>query len=183
MTLNQIIAAIRRAGENHKMIRSIAFGPEYDIVADGGKENYPLLYCIPDTTTMLFDMSTDDKEKTYSFVMSVMDRQFEDSSNQMEVLSDTLQILEDIIASLQYIYRDSRVNFAVNDDAIPFFDAQGDIVAGHTIRMEVGVPVNRDFCSVPSNDYAFPNIDAEIQIIDGGFYNSTYSLTIDGGVS
>jgi hypothetical protein len=183
MTLNQIIAAIRRAGENHKMIRSVAFGPEYDLVADGGKENYPLLFVIPDTTTMLFDMSTADKEKTYSFVMSVMDRQFEDSTNQMEVLSDTLQILEDIISSLQYIYRDSRVNFAVNDDALPFYDAHGDVVAGYTIRMEVGVPANRDFCSVPSNDYAFPNIDQDILIIDGGYYNSTYSLTIDGGVS
>jgi len=42
--------------------------------------------------------------------------------------------------------------------------------------------VLRDFCSVPSNDYAFPNIDQDILIIDGGYYNSTYSLTIDGGV-
>jgi hypothetical protein len=183
MTLNQIIAAIRRAGENHRMIRSVAFGPEYDIVADGGMDNYPMLYCIPDTTTMLFDQAANDKEKTFSFVISVMDRQFEDSSNQMEVLSDSLQILEDIIASLQYVYRDSRVNFQVNDDALPFYNAHGDLVAGYTIRLEVGVPVLRDFCSVPSNDYAFPNIDQDILIIDGGYYNSTYSLTIDGGVS
>ena len=75
------------------------------------------------------------------------------------------------------------MNFAVNDDALPFYDAHGDNVAGYTVRLEVGVPMNRDFCSVPSNDYAFPNIDAEIQIIDGGYYNSTYSLTINGGIA
>ena len=183
MTLNQIIAAIRRAAENHKMVRYVAFGPEYDLVADGSKDNYPLVWCIPDTTTMMYDSSANDKEKTYSFVMSVMDRQFEDSTNQMEVLSDTMQIMDDLIATLQYVYRNSRVNFQVNDDAIPFMDAHGDIVAGYTVRLEVGVPVNRDFCQVPSNDYAFPNIDQDVLIIDGGYYNSTYSLTIDGGVS
>lgn len=183
MTLNQIIAAIRRAGENHRMIRSVAVGPEYDIVADGGKENYPLLYVIPDTITMLSDMSVETKEKTYSFAIAVMDRQFEDSTNQLEVLSDCQQILEDVISSLQYIYRDSRVNFGVNDDMLPFYDAHGDLVAGYTVRLEATVPYNRDFCSVPSNDYAFPKIDQDIQIIDGGYYNSTYSLTIDGGVS
>lgn len=183
MTLNQIIAAIRRAGENHKMVRSVVVGPEYDLVADGSLNNYPLLWVIPDTVTMLSDMSVDTKEKTFNFAIAVMDRQFEDSTNQLEVLSDTQQILDDIIASLQYIYRDSRVNFAVNDDALPFYDAHGDNVAGYTIRLEVGVPMNRDFCSVPSNDYAFPNIDAEIQIIDGGYYNSTYSLTINGGIA
>jgi hypothetical protein len=182
MTLNQIIAAIRRAGENHKMLRSVAFGPEYDLVADGGKDNYPLMWVIPDTITMLSDMSDAEKEKKYTFAVAVMDRQFEDSTNQLEVLSDTQQILEDIISSLQYIYRNSRVNFGVNDDALPFYDAHGDNVAGYTIRLEVNVPYNRDFCSVPSNDYAFPNIDQDIQIIDGGYYNSTYSLTIDGGI-
>jgi hypothetical protein len=183
MTLNQIIAAIRRAGENHKLIRSIAVGPEYDLVADGGKDNYPLMLVIPDTVAMYTGDNTEEREQIYRFAVAVMDRQWEDSTNQIDVLSDTHQILTDVLSSLQYIYRNSKARFTVNDDATPFYDAHGDLVAGYTIRFEVIVPMEMDFCAVPSNDYNFPNIDADIQIIDGGYYNSTYSLTIDGGVS
>jgi hypothetical protein len=110
-----------------------------------------------------------------------MDRQWEDSTNQIDVLSDTHQILTDVLSSLQYIYRNSKARFTVNDDATPFYDAHGDNVAGYTIRFEVLVPMEMDFCAVPSNDYNFPNIDAEIQRIHGGFANTTYSLTINGG--
>jgi len=183
MTLNQIIAAIRRAGENHKMVRTVAVGPEYDLVADGGKDNYPLVLVFPDVVTMLTDGSTASTEKVYKFAIAVMDRQFENSINQVEVLSDTQQILEDIISTLKYVYRESDANFGVNDDALPFFDSRGDNVAGWAINLEVAVPYRSDFCAVPSNDYWFPNIDLDIQIIDGGFANSTYQYTIDGGIS
>jgi hypothetical protein len=184
MTLNQIIAAIRRAGENHRMVRTVAVGPEYDLVADGGQDNYPLVMVFPDVVTMLTpDGPNDNAEKIFKFALAVMDRQFENSSNQVEVMSDTHQILEDLISTLRYVYRDSRAAFNLNDDALPFYDSRGDNVAGWAINLEVRVPYKQDFCAVPSNDYWFPNIDLDIKRIHGGFANSTYAFTIDGGIA
>jgi len=184
MTLNQIIAAIRRAGENHRMVRTVAVGPEYDLVADGGQDNYPLVYFFHDKNTITTpDGDTLGGQLIYKFVLSVMDRQFENSSNQVEVMSDTHQILEDLISTLRYVYRNSTAAFNVNDDALPFYDSRGDNVAGWVITLDVRVPLRLDFCAVPSNDYWFPNIDLEIKRIHGGFANSTYAFTIDGGIA
>lgn len=182
MTLNQLIAALRRAGENHKMIRAVYVGPEYDLAAQQGQDNYPMLWVIPDTVTMQAGDDGGETEQTFRFALAVAERVYHDQSNHLDALSDTQQLLQDVLATLQYVYRNSNARFAVNDDAEPFFEQRADTVSGYAIRFEVSVPFTRDFCAVPSNDYAFPNIDAEIQVIDGGYYNSIYSLTIDGGI-
>jgi len=137
MTLNQLIAAIRRAGENHKMIRAVYVGPEYDLNATQGLDNYPMLWVIPDTVTMLSSDDDSQTEQTFRFALAVADRVYHDQSNQLDALSDTQQLLSDVLATLQYVYRNSNARFAVNDDAEPFFEQRADTVSGYAIRFEV----------------------------------------------
>jgi hypothetical protein len=57
-------------------------------------------------------------------------------------------------------------------------------VAGVASVLTFTASNTRDFCDVPSNDYSFPGLDlSELVVIDGGFYNSVFSNTINGGIA
>ena len=87
MTLNQIIAKIKTQAESHKMVGKFAVGAEFDFAVDEVKY-YPLVWLVPNG----FTFNTEQRLVSYNFAMLVMDRQFESSSNTIEVLSDTAGI-------------------------------------------------------------------------------------------
>jgi hypothetical protein len=180
-TQNRLILALKTAALNHKQVKEVLIGVEADIATS--PVTYPLCRIWADG----FALSTNTpKTTTYRFAVAVMDRHREDFTDAVEVLSDTAAIIQDIISTLIYVYREESVEWQVNDTAQAFYDDKTDIVAGHAIVIEARVAYNRDFCSVPSNDYDFPSIDiTDLSIIDEGHSDTTYmaTLIIDGGIA
>ena len=146
MTLNQIIAKIQTQVESHKMVGKFSVGAEYNLAVDEVKF-YPLVWLVPDG----FDMATrDGRYVNYRFALLVFDRVFESESNTIEVLSDTAQIIIDIMALIDYHYNnDEDFQLIVSSTAEPFYDAKTDIVAGYGIQFQISTPYLADSCVVP----------------------------------
>ena len=180
--MNNLLQAIKTAALNHKQVQTCMIGVEADIAA-GMDVRYPLVRIWADG----FQFTTETPAQVvYRFAVAVMDVHREDFTDAIEVISDTGLILQDIMSTLLYVYRNESVKWRCNDTVQPFYDDKTDIVAGNVVVIEAVLAYNRDFCAVPSNDYDFPSIDlTDLLIIDEGHSDTTYSqmLTIDGGIA
>ena len=145
MTLNQIIAKIKTQAESHKMVGKFAVGAEFDFAVDEVKY-YPLVWLVPNG----FTFNTEQRLVSYNFAMLVMDRQFESSSNTIEVLSDTAGIIIDIVTLLKRNVTDSDFDINVNGTAEPFFDSKSDVVAGFGIDFIINTPYLESYCDIPT---------------------------------
>ena len=145
MTLNQIIEKIKTQAESHKMVGKFAVGAEFDFAVDEVKY-YPLVWLVPNG----FTFNTDQRLVSYNFAMLVMDRQFESSSNTIEVLSDTAGIIIDIVTLLKRNVTDSDFDINVNGTAEPFFDSKSDVVAGFGIDFVINTPYLESYCDIPT---------------------------------
>ena len=145
MTLNQIIEKIKTQAESHKMVGKFAVGAEFDFAVDEVKY-YPLVWLVPNG----FTFNTEQRLVSYNFAMLVMDRQFESSSNTIEVLSDTSGIIIDIVTLLKRNVTDSDFDINVNGTAEPFFDSKSDVVAGFGIDFVINTPYLESYCDIPT---------------------------------
>ena len=143
MTLNQIIEKIKTQAESHKMVGKFAVGAEFDFAVDEVKY-YPLVWLVPNG----FTFNTEQKAVNYDFSMLVMDRQFESSSNTIEVLSDTAGIIIDIVTLLKRNVTDADFEIVVSGNAEPFFDSRTDVVAGHGISFTINTPYLESYCDI-----------------------------------
>jgi hypothetical protein len=145
MTLNQIIAKIKTQAESHKMVGKFAVGAEFDFAVDEVKY-YPLVWLVPNG----FTFNTEQRLVSYNFAMLVMDRQFESSSNTIEVLSDTAGIIIDIVTLLKRNVTETDFDINVNGQAEPFFDSKSDVVAGFGIDFIINTPYLESYCDIPT---------------------------------
>ncbi len=145
MTLNQIISKIQTQAESHKMVGKFAVGAEFDFAVDEVKY-YPLVWLVPNG----FTFNTEQRLVTYNFAMLVMDRQFESSSNAIEVLSDTAGIIIDIVTLLKRNVTDADFEILVSGTAEPFFDSRTDVVAGHGLDFTINTPYLESYCDIPT---------------------------------
>lgn len=175
---NKLTLAIKAAGLNHQQIRSVLIGDAPD---QKGQE-YPLLRIWPAERPLNTAVGGGSR---YRFALAISDRHQDNPISQLEAQSDCDQIASDIIASLQYMYKSSGVLWSVNDTIDPFYDDSNDKVGGVAFIIEASVAWNSDFCQVPSNDYAFPNMNLNnLTILDGGDALFDLELEIaDGGTA
>jgi hypothetical protein len=145
MTLNQIIDKIKTQAESHKMVGKFAVGAEFDFAVDEVKY-YPLVWLVPNG----FTFNTEQRLVSYNFAMLVMDRQFESSSNTIEVLSDTAGIIVDIVTLLKRNVTESDFDINVNGQAEPFFDSKTDVVAGFGLDFVINTPYLESYCDIPT---------------------------------
>ena len=145
MTLNQIIDKIKTQAESHRMVGKFAVGAEFDFAVNEVKY-YPLVWLVPNG----FTFNTEQRLVSYNFAMLVMDRQFESSSNTIEVLSDTAGIIVDIVTLLKRNVTESDFDINVNGQAEPFFDSKTDVVAGFGIDFVINTPYLESYCDIPT---------------------------------
>ena len=145
MTLNQIIEKIKTQAQSHKMVGKFAVGAEFDFAIDEVKY-YPLVWLVPNG----FTFNTEQRLVSYNFAMLVMDRQFESSSNTIEVLSDTAGIIVDIVTLLKRNVTESDFDINVNGQAEPFFDSKTDVVAGFGLDFVINTPYLESYCDIPT---------------------------------
>jgi hypothetical protein len=167
INFKSIIDDFRLLSNYHKQINSFGFGDitEFGYLTDSrDKESnpdnqapyYPLMFVVPNTATQELQYMT------YEFNVIVADIIERDLDNMIDVLSDTNQILDDIISQFRLSVTNSLGNFNQNyylDDAvtcIPFIEAYQDLLAGWsgTFRIKIMTPLDR--CDAAFNDMTGP---------------------------
>jgi len=94
MSLNQIVKELRTIADNHPQINHFFEGEEYNF-ASSGVVNCPAMIVVPQPHKLSGSVLK------YNFKIYIGDLVHKDLSNRPDVLSDTLQILLDVIYKLQ----------------------------------------------------------------------------------
>lgn len=159
----------RTLSEYHKQINSFGFGEESDLSfwtemrdkTDNTHFNspiFPLLYVIPGEVVQKFGFME------YTFTLIVMDIIERDLTNQIDVLSDTNQIMDDIISQFRLSVTDSLGNFNakyyLQNPVIcsPFIEQYSDLTGGWTAKIAVQVMNSLDRCDAAFNSWITPTL-------------------------
>ena len=151
----------------HKQINSFGMGTLDDLgystsIRDREDNNqyqspyYPLLYVVPNEVIQDFEYMN------YSFDVIVLDIIERDLSNQTDVLSDTNQILDDIISQFRLSVTDSLGNFNQKyylDTpvvCIPFLEKYDDLTGGWTAKLNIKVMTSLDRCDAAFDSFITP---------------------------
>jgi hypothetical protein len=143
-SLNQVIGKLETIQQSHKILKGFKFCDVSDLEAVNDL-SYPLLWC--DVLPSNFNT----KVVTLNLQISVLDIVAKDLSNEKDVLSDCLQLLNDVVSELRNPLNGD--DFIINDSitATPIKDSYQDEVAGWNCQISLDImnPYNR--CEIPSN--------------------------------
>jgi hypothetical protein len=164
INFKKIAQDYQKLADSHKQLNSFGLGNSdqlsYWTQTRDKEENtefqspyYPLLYVVPSNIT------NDLEYKTWEFNTIVADVLERDLANQVDITSDTLQILQDIISQwrlsvnprLGNYYQDYWVDDEVN--CVPFLEKEDDLLNGWNgvIRIKTMTPLNR--CAAAFNTF------------------------------
>jgi len=153
-TYNNVINTLKCIGEQHLEIKSTTTGDITDIDLEKNTL-FPLYHINP----VSVDVSM--SQKTFNFQLFVMDIVDADGDAEQTVLSDTLQIITDIIAILKhgeilYGYDASHgeeERYFVDDDFSiePFTERFDNAVTGWIVDVGIIVESELDSCDIPVN--------------------------------
>ena len=151
-TYNNVINTLKCLGEQHLEIKSTTTGDITDIDLEKNTL-FPLYHINP----VSVDVSM--SQKTFNFQLFVMDIVDADGDAEQTVLSDTLQIITDIIAILKhgeilYGYDASHgeeERYFVDDDFSiePFTERFDNAVTGWIVDVGIIVESELDSCTIP----------------------------------
>ena len=145
ITYNQIIAKLEAILNANPLVKTITKGDIWEV--DNEEIVYPQIHIVTEGV----DFST--HELKYRFRLFIMDLVEKDESNEQEVLSDNLQILQDIIAKLLNPTdpEDSR-SYRLDTDitAEDFTERFNNEVAGWTAELGISVDYTANRCLVPT---------------------------------
>ncbi len=163
----KIMDLLQTLADYHEQIQSFGYGSieqliyqtESRLKQDNTEKNlapfYPSMWVITDSA------KTDGKETTYDFTVLIMDIQnLKNFDNELDTLSDTLDILKDVIAQLKYAtgmecYCNLDLDYPI--DMVPFHEEYDDYVNGWSGKIRLRVPDAINRCIAP---YAtFPPCD------------------------
>lgn len=151
-TFINVVDTICCIAYKHSFIQQVDFGDLWEV--DLTKNDlWPYFYLQPK------GVATDDSNIKYSFQMIIMDLVEPDGSNELQVMSDTLQILQDIISLLRngvitktdpdgrpVYYIDSQFTLS------PFTERFDNSVSGWVTDLELIVDNPYPACNVPLDD-------------------------------
>lgn len=142
MTLNQLIKKIEDIGNAHHQIKTTFYGSAFDFLSKGSDALYP---------AFLFDInnaSINGKTLTVSFSFFFMDRMLPEETDYQDVVSDQLQIAQDIIAQLSY--NDFDFEFQQSVTLNSFIENTPDLLAGWQTDVSLDLPYIYNRCEVPT---------------------------------
>lgn len=145
ITYNQVIDRIETILNDNPLVQTITKGDIWEV--DNKEIVYPQVHIVTEGV----DFST--YELKYKFRLFIMDLVEKDESNEQEVLSDTLQMLQDIIAKLlnptdPEASRDLRLDRDIT--AEDFTERFNNEVAGWTAEIGITVDYTANECLVPT---------------------------------
>jgi hypothetical protein len=148
MTLNQVVATITNLANAHEQIKSVYFGDLSDYLSRGTENIYPSLF---------FDLTggnIQEKSVVLNFSLYFFDRMLPEDTNETEVLSDQLQICQDIIAQLRY--NNFEFDEGLNATLTFFTEDTPDLLAGVRADITIDLPYTANRCVIPTT-YAYPS--------------------------
>ena len=164
LNLKNIVDDFQLLADRHKQINSFGFGDtdEFTYQVDRRDKEvnlsdqapyYPYFYVVPSNVIQEFNFMT------YEFQLIVSDIMKRDMDNMTDILSDTLQIMNDIISMFRLSYTEANGNyneFYYVDEAvtiIPFIERYEDLLCGYsaTLRIKTRTPLDR--CVAAFNDF------------------------------
>lgn len=148
MTLNNLVTTITNLANAHEQIKSVYFGDLSDYLSRGTENLYPSLF---------FDLSggnIQEKSVVLNFSLYFFDRMLPEDTNETEVLSDQLQICQDIIAQLRY--NNFEFDEGLNATLTFFTEDTPDLLAGVRADITIDLPYTANRCVIPTT-YAYPS--------------------------
>ena len=148
MTLNNIVQTITNLANAHQQIKSVYFGDLADYLSRGSDNVYPSLY---------FDLTGGniaERSLVLNFSLYFFDRMLHEETNETEVLSDMLEVCQDIIAQLrsQSFEFDEGLSATLNF----FTEDTPDLLAGVRADITLDLPFLANRCIVPST-FSYPS--------------------------
>ena len=143
-TLHQTIDKIKAIANDHAQINSVGYGELSDVDATKGY-TMPLCWVVEQPSNISGRILIN------SVMIIVMDLVHKDLSNALEVVSNTQQILTDIIAEMQS--PENQALFEVGTDGVsltPFQDRFDDEVSGWYCTLNIETSYLQDRCAVPN---------------------------------
>lgn len=137
-TLNQLVKTFEQIAQKHAQINSFGYGEVWDITTHA-VNNYPLLWVDIQPATM------GPQTIQYNFRVYNMDLTDTSEHNQLEVKSDTIRVLWDVLFMLRDMY-DLEITYGAATDFEEEFD---DKVAGWYIDVGIITPQFFGTCDVP----------------------------------
>ena len=175
---NAVIDALKCVAINHGLVHSVSAG-NIDSIDTDADAVYPLVHIVPGNVTAGV------QQITFSFNVIAMDLVKKDESNEQQVLSDTLQILVDIIAQYKNglflkVQQNDSIYGQTDDTSYslePFTERFDNVVSGWNCILNLTVPANYYACD-NFNDSAAYDGGAWV-FTDGGLKDCTVgSLSI-----
>ena len=161
-TINQLVSVFKDIATRHYQINGFGVGDSWEIGADKAYM-HPVLWVNPVTANM---PSTDTGYKTFeiNFDVRVFDLVHKDESNENDVLSDTIDILKDIIVEFKGhpYYVNSQLNIIDDINFEAFTEEFDEEVSGWLCEISLMTPVLTSFCGIPATDisgFEFPDIN------------------------
>lgn len=139
-SLKKIVSDFQTIATNHGVIQAFGVG-DASYIGSSGIKQYPLLWIdyLPATGTS--------NSIQYVFQVISADLIENGESDLLNRRADTIQILWDIMQSLEYNY-DYDINF--NNTYTPFQDNKVDKITGWFINLGITIPMVYTICDIPA---------------------------------
>lgn len=153
LSLNQIVARLRTLSLSHRQVNSFYYGDPHEYTANGDI-TYPAIFVESQPGTI----DRINKIQRYAFRIYCFDLVHvsqDTEENETEVLSDTSQIIDDLIAMVANpVY---QYDWIIGDTAGKILGTEqlDDMLAGVVADIEIGVEYLTDSCVVPADDVEF----------------------------
>lgn len=154
MTYKELVDRLKDIAFRHKQIVDFGYGELSDIKVksqdngDGSADNtdYPYMFLNPSQHTRT------ERTITYRFNMIMMDLCNADATNTnvLQIQSDCLQYIDDVLADLKFEYAD--LDIEINVSLTPFKERFQDTVAGMTAALVIELPNPLNRCIAPINE-------------------------------
>ena len=175
-TLNDIIRAFQDIGERHLQIKTFFVGQDFDLGNDTARNSIlavnPISAVLPKTDGGYTSYAVD-------FTVKVLDLVNKDMSNELEVMSDGLEILKDIVSELNTHPYYIESSFDIIGD-VSFEPARGVFdsdLTGWECTFTLEAPNYRYFCGLPmdalNGQTYYPDLFSNIRNSD-----DTYNTTV-----
>jgi len=142
----QVIEDLEDFANNHEQINSFGYGDLTQLTMDvitKEEPKYTRMYVIPGDTLL------NQNELVYNFQIIVTDQLDSDYSNQKDVMSDTLEIMKDIMATFYLSEYESLWPANVE----PFLENYETILTGWIMNIQLSQPFDYNRCDLPERPF------------------------------
>ena len=148
ITLNAIEERLSTFANLHYFLNSYGFGAPDEVDLDKFTA-FPLMYVVYTGATY------DEGQKVYAFEVYVFDRpteQEQKSTNRREVVSDSEQCLEDLVADVTNggnVFLFNERYFVESSSIQPIIDERSNLLSGALLDLSISVPWEASACNLP----------------------------------